>query len=112
MTPPEIADQLGLTVGTIFRHLAALTEVGLAEKKPDGTWVAFEPDPEVVAKELGISGKGESQAQRHDSERSAYQDFRQREADEENREWDNFIREGWYPMRPGVIVPPWTKHDE
>ena len=50
MTPAEIAQQLPVTIGTVWRHLEALEDAGVAEEMPNSKWAAIERDPDVWQK--------------------------------------------------------------
>jgi len=101
----EIAQHLGLTSRTVVRHLRKLEEAGLAQKKPDGTWVGFERSPIEVANEIGTLGAGDRQAKRHAREREGFQLKRQRQVTEEEQAIQDLINKGYYWRGP-FLVPP------
>jgi hypothetical protein len=83
---PVIASTLGKNPRTIKRHLKALEHVSLAEKKLDGSWVAFERDPDDVAIELRTFGMGALQADSHAWESERFQNYLVMRQEEDRRE--------------------------
>lgn len=80
-----IAANLDHDPRTIRRHLTALESVGLAQRKPNGAWVAFERDPDDVAIELGTFAMGALQADRHAWESERFRGYLVVHDEEERR---------------------------
>jgi DNA-binding transcriptional ArsR family regulator len=106
---PVIASALGKDPRTIKRHLKALEQVGLAEKKLDGSWVAFERDPDEVAIELRTFGMGALQADRHSWESEQYQNYLEMREEGERREIQALDDER--PHREVGLKNPLASHD-
>jgi DNA-binding transcriptional ArsR family regulator len=107
-----IAQTLTKDPRTIKWHLKELMKVALAEKKLDGTWVAFERDPDDVAMELGTFAMGALQADRHTWESEKYVTYealrekKRREMDE--RVFQELVDEGqqWTGFYKAILAPP------
>lgn len=68
LTAVEAAAAHGVVERTIRQHLSRLRRAGLAACE-DSRWIALTPDMDLVARQLGVAGEGESQRAQVDSER-------------------------------------------
>jgi hypothetical protein len=100
---PVIASTLGKDPRTIKRHLNALEHVSLAEQKLDGSWVAFERDPDEVAIELRTFGMGALQADRHSWESERFKQHLVIREEEDRREI-RVLLERDQPISPSLLV--------
>ena len=71
-TPQELAEALGMAVGTMYAHVAALTSAGYATKNGDGTWSYATPPAEQLDHFAAVSGT----TGRHEAARRRYADQR------------------------------------
>jgi hypothetical protein len=69
------AEEIALTAGvarrTVFKHLKALAEMGLAINE-SGLWSLGGTDLDQVAEEMGATGRGELRAARVEMDRAAH----------------------------------------
>jgi hypothetical protein len=85
-----------------------LKTYGLAERKPNGEWVAFDRPADEVAKEMGTLGTGKRQSQRHRFERQAFDQYLEHRKQMEKQNIQDLIDAGyvWGGPNDAVLMRP------
>jgi DNA-binding transcriptional ArsR family regulator len=102
-----IAQNLGLHPRSVFRHLNMLSNGELAERKPDGSWVPRERNPDPAAEEIGTLGKGVEQHLRHQHESEDFWDHLEGRERADQRRRQQLLEQGGVQVgRYGEILTP------